>query len=624
MAKVYIIMGVSGSGKSTVGKLLADRRSLQFYDADDFHPKTNIQKMTAGKPLDDSDRWPWLEALAKEIKGWNDKEGAVLACSALKESYRNKLSEGNAVEWIVLNGSFDLIHRRLQQRSEHFMDAKMLRSQFDDLELPSYGHHISVANSPEEMVASIIASIHTTPRQIGIVGLGVMGSALARNLIDKKIRLSVYNRTTANEAEVVAKFMEQTNSEAVAGFTELEAFVHSLNTPRRILLMIPAGTAVDEVINSLAPYLSEGDSIMDGGNSHYSDTRRRFELLKTKKLHYFGIGISGGEKGALNGPSMMVGGPERPYQDLKVILETIAANDRNNRPCVSYLGPEGCGHYVKMIHNGIEYAEMQLLAETVALLKGTYPYDQISELFASWNATDLSGYLLEITAIILSVKEGDQYLLDTIVDKASGKGTGVWSSKSALDLGTPATLIHAAVESRFVSMLKEERTALTNNVEGDVRDIELDMEGLRNAYAFARLINHYQGFELIRRASDAYCWNLSLQEIARIWTNGCIIKSTLMESMEVYFSQTANLLESDAFTELLNDKESSIRTLCNYGIAKRIALPCFTAALNFWFAIKTNTSTANLIQAQRDYFGAHGYERTDGPAGQLFNFNWNA
>lgn len=624
MSTVYIVMGVSGSGKTTVGKLLASRLGLDFYDADDFHSSANIQKMSSGIPLNDTDRLPWLKKLSENIREWNSGNGAVLACSALKESYRNQLSKANKVKWIILNGDYELIRSRMKQRREHYMESGLLRSQFDTLELPSYGLHFNITNSPEKIVAEILSSVKQSMSDFGLVGLGVMGKSLAKNLIGKGVELSVYNRAVGEEAKVVKDFISEMNSDILQGFTELEAFVHSIRTPRKILLMIPAGAAVDEVLDGITPFLTDGDVIMDGGNSHFNDTRNRLNRLTKSHIDYLGIGISGGESGALSGPSMMVGGISDAYDMVKDILEEIAAKDHNNKPCVSYLGPDGCGHFVKMIHNGIEYAEMQILAEVFSLLRHEMTYDEIADLFDEWGVKGQSGYLLKLTADILRTREEDHYLLDRILDVAAGKGTGAWSVTAALELGVVSTMIDAAVNARYVSVHKEKYLGkISKSGSDDLSKAKTNLIDLMAAYRFARMINHHQGFRIISEACRSYGWNISLSEVARIWTNGCIIKSELMDSLVSFLQQTDDLFMHSEYVSKLVTAEAAIRTICKSGLRKRIPLPCFNAAVSYWFALQANGSSANLIQAQRDYFGAHGYRRTDRDQSEQFTTIWN-
>lgn len=379
----------------------------------------------------------------------------------------------------------------------------------------------------------------------GIIGLGVMGKSLGLNIAEKGFGISVYNRADSGEEKIVTQFLNENNSfPNIAGFTNIEKFIASIERPCKILIMIKAGNAIDSVIQQLIPFLSKGDILIDGGNSHFSDTNKRSKYLAAMNIHFVGCGVSGGEEGARKGPSIMPGGTPESYQMIAPILETIAAKDINNKPCCTYIGPEGAGHFIKMVHNGIEYVEMQLLAEIYAMLSITHTNDEIAYLLKTWNNTDLSSYLLEITINILQKKEGNQYVLDTILDTAGNKGTGSWSSKTAFDLGTVNTMMSSAVFARYISSFKEKRKSLSTLINYSSKSLEKpNLESLKNTYKFARIINHHQGFELIRIASQEYNWDLNLSEIARIWTNGCIIRSDFMEKSVAVFKKNQAYLD---------------------------------------------------------------------------------
>jgi len=457
----------------------------------------------------------------------------------------------------------------------------------------------------------------------GVIGLGIMGKSISQNIANKGLSLSVYNRSEGEEAHVVAEFLKDESSGNVVGYTSLDTFVSSLTLPRKILMMIPAGEAIDQVIDQLIPLLDPGDILIDGGNSHFQDTKARLLALRNHNIHYIGAGISGGEEGALSGPSIMPGGAEKAYQIVAPILEKIAAKDHNHTPCCTYIGPEGAGHFVKMVHNGIEYAEMQLLAEIFAILAQSMNYEEIAKTLSNWNAGGLNNYLLEITIDILGKKENDQYLLDHILDQAGNKGTGSWSSKAAFDLGVANTLMSSAVFARYLSSYKTQRVKLSRMIEKHLEpDVAIDSTQLKKAYHFARLINHHQGFELIRQASETYHWQLNLPEIARIWTNGCIIKSTLMERLVDFLKTGTNLLFIKKINDDLQANEDDITEILKYGLDNRLVLPALSAARDYWVAMTTENLPANLIQAQRDFFGAHTYQRKDAPADQFFHTNW--
>lgn len=458
----------------------------------------------------------------------------------------------------------------------------------------------------------------------GLIGLGVMGKSLALNIAEKGFSLSVFNRKEAGESEITAAFIDENqNFKSLKGFTELPDFVASLERPRKIFLMIKAGETIDVVTEQLVPLLQENDIIIDGGNSHYLDTKRRVDYLAEKGIQFIGCGVSGGEKGARKGPSIMPGGSLSSYKEVANVLEAIAAKDAYGDACCAYIGPEGAGHFVKMVHNGMEYAEMQLLAELYAILSNTMNNEEIAALFTEWNKGDLASYLLKITARILLKKEGNSYLVDLILDKAGNKGTGSWSSKAAFDLGVPSTMMSAAVFARYISSFKEKRTALSGLLVHDSKQREVRVGALKNAYRFARLINHHQGFLLMQQASETYGWNLSLSEIARIWTNGCIIKSKCMTRAIAIFKEKKEFLEDQNILDALKTSEEDIVDILQYSLKNRISASCFYAAYDYWVAMTTGNLPANIIQAQRDYFGAHTYQRKDASEDQSFHTNWS-
>ncbi|MFC4721155.1 NADP-dependent phosphogluconate dehydrogenase [Geojedonia litorea] len=462
--------------------------------------------------------------------------------------------------------------------------------------------------------------------QFGVIGLGVMGKSLSLNLAENGIDTSVYNRSEGNEAHVVSSFLEHNSSfKNIQGFTNIDQFVASLATPRKILIMVKAGAIIDLVIDQLLPYLSANDIIIDGGNSHYNDTQRRYSDLNKNGIHFIGCGVSGGEEGARKGPSLMPGGHPQSYKLVAPILESIAAKDTKGNPCCTFIGKDGAGHFVKMIHNGMEYAEMQLLAELYALLSTSMTNEVIAELFTSWNNSDLSSYLLEITIDILRKKEGDDYLLDKVLDKAGNKGTGNWSSKTALDLGVPANIMTSALFARYLSAFKTSREQLAKQLNHKKsKGLTPDLKALENAYRMARILNHHQGFQLMQQASDVNSWELNLSEIARIWTNGCIIRSQFMEDSILYLKSSNDLLSHPSIFKTLETTEPDIIHLIQSGMINRVAVDTFWSAYNYWISMTTDRLPANLIQAQRDYFGAHTFERTDAPLNQFFHANWDS
>jgi 6-phosphogluconate dehydrogenase len=618
-------MGVSASGKSTIGKLLASELRFPFFDADDFHPEYNIKKMASGQALNDLDREGWLLELNDLARR---EPNAIIACSALKEAYRILLRKdlSKEVHFVYLKGSYEQIYDRMTEREGHMMPVSLLQSQFDTLEEPSDALTVSVSLTPETIIKQIMNEIN--PKcDFGLIGLGVMGKSLCRNLINNDVKLAMYNRFVAGVEEgVAADFKQAYNLDSSAAFEDLEQFVESLNTPRKIMLMVSAGPAIDHIIEELVPLLDEEDIIIDGGNSHYSDTKRRMEYLNKEGVHFIGTGVSGGEEGALKGPSIMPGGNQQAYEQIKPFLEAIAAKDKNGKPCCTYIGTEGSGHFVKMVHNGIEYAEMQLLAELYQLCrfgKGMQP-EQIADLFESWKAEGLDSFLLEITANILREKEDDKYLIDLILDKAGNKGTGNWTTVAASQLGFPATMITAALYARYVSAHKESRKQAASIFRFEKSSaLDCSLDDMREAYRVGRIINHHQGFELIRSASDTFAWNLDLSAIAGIWTNGCIIRSELMERLiEPLKEALPILLQRDQLTILKTGREN-LTALNISGLKAGFNLPCFTAALNFLNGYTESKGSANIIQAQRDYFGAHRYQRVDDHSGKTYHTVWS-
>lgn len=462
-----------------------------------------------------------------------------------------------------------------------------------------------------------------TKSEFGVFGLGVMGSSISLNIADKGYALSVYNRADGGEEEVVNNFLadnkEKTN---IQGFTDLKLFIESLERPRKILIMIKAGPTVDLVLNLILPMLSEGDIIIDGGNSHYLKTKKRYDLARSKGIEFIGAGISGGEEGARRGPSIMPGGTRSSYDLVSDILESIAAKDDFGKTCCTYIGPEGSGHFIKMVHNGIEYVEMQLLAEMYGLMSKSMSNEQIADVFEQWSQGDLSSYLLDITTQVLRKKEGETYLLDLILDKAGNKGTGSWSSKAAFDMGIPNTMMSSAVFARYISSFKQAREKMSKLVDTDHVEVNLDLEGLKASYGFARLINHQQGFKLMQSASETNNWGLVFSDIARIWSNGCIIKSSLMNMLHKEFHNSVDLFDMDVIVEALKTDEEAIRKLLMSSLEQRVSLHCFSSAYYYWVDMTTERLSANLIQAQRDFFGAHTYQRIDAPESEFYHTKW--
>lgn len=621
-------MGVSGSGKSSVGQLLAHELAVPFIDADDHHPPSNIQKMSEGIPLNDEDRAPWLDILhgiAVEHIG----SGCVIACSALKEIYRKQLNKSieTNILWVYLKGSYDLIFKRMNSREGHFMSAEMLKSQFDALEAPKNALDIDISHSPKTIVHKIQKSLiqnsklNSMKTEFGVFGLGVMGKSLSRNLARNGFRISLFNRHVEGKEENIAKNFQQQYPELenALPFDDLKAFVASMERPRKIILMVYAGS-VDAVLKSLSEVLQAGDIVIDGGNSHFEETNRRMSLMKEKELIFIGTGISGGEEGALKGPSIMPSGDAKGYLKVQKYLEAIAAKDSDGKSCCTYIGKEGSGHFVKMIHNGIEYVEMQLLAECYAILKSQgLSNEEMATVFEEW-MEELGSYLLGITVDILRKKEGDDYLLDKILDKAGNKGTGKWATVSIANSGEPATMMPAALFARYLSFFKEKRAEAAKVFSIKGNDDKTSIAQLKAAYQFGRIINHYQGFSVIKRVSDQNNWKVNLSETARIWTEGCIIKSDFMKELVEHLKTDGSLLFK--LSENIKKTHPSAQSVAIEGIKRELHIPCLLEAVNYFHGIKTAKSTANLIQAQRDYFGAHTYKRIDDPTGVSYHTEW--
>ena len=623
--KIYIVMGVSGAGKSSVGQALSKSLKLPFYDGDDYHPQANIDKMRQGIPLEDSDRWGWLKNLNQLAKEALKKEGAVMVCSALKEVYRQELSKdlSTACEWIYLKGSYELILERIQARAGHFMPPELLQSQFNTLEAPKNAIEINVSAPLSEIIQTLEMRLNEQ-KEFGLFGLGVMGKSLARNLARNGFKIALFNRHLAGVEEGVAKNFKDDfpDLKEAAAFDEIAAFVNALETPRKIMLMVNAGPIVDHVIEDLLPFLSKGDILIDGGNSNYKDSKRRLDYLSSRQIQFIGAGVSGGEEGALTGPSIMPGGSKEAYASIQPYLEAIAAKGEDGKPCCSYIGEEGSGHFVKMVHNGIEYVEMELLAEMYAILTtlGKNPAE-IANIFESWKSVSNS-YLLEITIDILRKKEGDTPLVEKILDVAANKGTGNWTTIATAELGVPSTLIANALFARFTSSFKTQRQKVAAIFKHSPEVQTIEVADLLKAYHFARIINHYQGFQLISEAAKTYQWNIVLSELARVWTNGCIIKSDLMKKLVPLLKESNDLLDAPSLqNELLLLKPIANKVVAQC-ILSEIPTSSLSESVNFLNQLKTDRSAANIIQAQRDYFGAHTYKRIHDPLQKNHHTIW--
>ncbi|WP_290490808.1 MULTISPECIES: NADP-dependent phosphogluconate dehydrogenase [unclassified Aerococcus] len=459
-----------------------------------------------------------------------------------------------------------------------------------------------------------------TEAHIGVVGMAVMGKNLALNIESRGYTVAVFNRTTSKAKAVVDE-----NSDKNLVFTEtMEEFVNSLEKPRRILLMVQAGKATDATISQLMPLLDKDDVIIDGGNTFFQDTIRRSNEIDGSGIHFIGMGVSGGEEGALKGPSLMPGGPKEAYDIVEPILKQIAAKaPSDGEPCVTYIGPNGAGHYVKMVHNGIEYGDMQLIAETYDLLRRhlDLPVTEIADHFADWNTGELDSFLIEITADILTKHDPEtgKPMVDVILDRAGNKGTGKWTSQSALDIGVPLQTITESVYARYISALKDQRVRASKvlagpedtTFEGDKNDF---VEKIRKALYFSKIMSYAQGFYQYRTASEEYGWNLNYKEIAAIFRAGCIIRAGFLEKIMDAYENNAdleNILLDEYFMDIAKEYQQATREVAAEAIKSGIPVPGFTSALSYYDSYRSETLPANIIQAQRDYFGAHTYERVD-------------
>lgn len=463
---------------------------------------------------------------------------------------------------------------------------------------------------------------------IGLIGLAVMGENLVMNMESKGFTVSVYNRTTQKVTDFVNGRAAGKN---IIGTYSLEELVESLAKPRKVMMMIKAGAAVDAMIDTLIPLLEEGDIIIDGGNSHFPDTARRTAYVESKGMLYIGTGVSGGEEGALKGPSMMPGGSPKAWESVKPILQAICAKVEDGSPCCDWVGENGAGHFVKMVHNGIEYGDMQLICEAYQLMRDYLGMtaDEMHEVFAKWNTEELDSYLIEITRDILAYKENGEPIVEKILDTAGQKGTGKWTGIAALDEGIPLTLIGEAVFSRCLSAMKEERVAASKVLSGPAVKFEGDkaqfIEDIKNALFAAKVVSYAQGYTLMRAAAGNYGWNLNYGGIALMWRGGCIIRSVFLGKIKEAFDnnpELTNLLLDPYFKDVMDKAQAGWRRVCASAITAGIPLPAMTAALNYYDGYRCANLPANLLQAQRDYFGAHTYERVDHARGEFFHTNW--
>lgn len=463
---------------------------------------------------------------------------------------------------------------------------------------------------------------------IGLVGLAVMGQNLVLNMNDHGFTVAAFNRTTSKVDDFLNGPAKGTK---VIGTKSIEEFVNKLKKPRRIMLMVKAGPPVDALIQEFLPYLEKGDILIDGGNSHYPDTQRRVDELSEKGILFVGCGVSGGEDGARYGPSLMPGGHADAWPHIKDILQTIAAKSDNGEPCCDWVGKGGAGHYVKMVHNGIEYGDIQLICESYDMMHrilGTSE-DEMSAIFKEWNKGELDSYLIEIASAVLAFKDSDgKPLVNKILDKAGQKGTGKWTAQSALDEGMPVSLIGEAVFARCLSALKEERVEMSKQYRKHPRlftgDKEEMIENIRKALYASKIVSYTQGYMLMRAASEKYGWDLNYGGIALMWRNGCIIRSAFLGEIKKAFDKNhdlKNLLFDDFFKKAILRCSEGWRKAVTSALEHSIPAPCFTSALTFYDGITSEVLPANLLQGLRDYFGAHTFERVDAP-GKFIHNNW--
>jgi len=475
-------------------------------------------------------------------------------------------------------------------------------------------------------MATNTAAVKTA--DFGVIGLGVMGQNLALNIEDHGQSVAVWNL----EPEWVDRFVAANGARKIVGTKTLPDFVQSLARPRRALMMIKAGDAVDEMLRKLAPLLAAGDIVIDGGNSFFKDTQRRENEMRALHLNFFGMGVSGGEEGARHGPSLMPGGAREAYEHMRPTLEAIAAKSASG-PCVTYVGPDGAGHFVKMVHNGIEYGDMQLIAEAYDLLRKSLGLEaaELAEIFSEWNRGPLESYLIDITAQILTVTDSKtgKALVDSVLDRAGQKGTGKWTAQVALDLAVPIPTIAAAIDARVLSSMKEERVAASaqygrssSRYTGDKQQL---IDSVRDALSAAKICSYAQGMSMIRAGSQEYRWGIDLRETARIWKAGCIIRARLLNDIMHAFERRAdlpNLLLDAEFQRAITASEAGWRRTVSTAAALGIPLPAMSASLAYFDSYTAANLPQNLTQAQRDYFGAHTYQRVDDPAGAFVHTDW--
>lgn len=606
-----VIMGVSGSGKTTIGKMLAERMGCAFYDGDDFHPPENVAKMAAGIPLTDDDRAGWLKALAGLMQAEIEAgRCGVVACSALKGSYRDTLrgDHRRLVKFVYLHGDFETILERMRRR-QHFMRPEMLRSQFDTLEAPHDILTVDVRLSPEQITQMIIDQIVQPVVSMGIIGLGLVGRLLAQNLTRS-------GRVPAGYDPLEAQ-LEWLDIPIAHSLEELTSM---LSAPRTLLLALPAAQ-VEPVLSALRPMLQPGDVLIDAGNAAFTDTERRAEVFAAVGVHFIGMGVSGSPRDVLWGPGLVASGSFEGWRRVEPLFQSIAAKTADGQPCAAWLGSGGAGHFAKMVHNGIEYGAMQLIAEVYDLLhRGAgMSAAELAGIFRQWNAGELQSYLIEVTAGILAQPDevSGGPLVEMIVDAVAGKGTGAAVAHAALELGVPIPTIQAGLESRFLSALKPERVAASASL-GQARSIPGDPAKLaaaaKGALAASLVCLYAQSFSLLARASAEYGWNMPLASAARAWRQGSIIRAALLDDAAAAFERQPdlpNLLLDAAHAKVALAQESVWREVVAAGVQSGIPVLALGSSLAYFDAYRSEQLPTNLTQAQRDLFGAHTYRRVD-------------
>ncbi len=655
--KKIVVMGVSGCGKSHIGHLLAQHLNYPFFDGDDFHPQSNVDKMRQGIPLTDDDRVDWLHTLNQLFI---DNESAVIACSALKPEYRDILRTNNEdLTFIYLQGEFETIWQRHQKRANHWFNGKsMLESQFDALvePLPSEAIFIDIKPPVETVLLNIQEKLHqnqgtlmpnthsTPPCHIAMIGLGVMGKSLTLNLLDNQFNVAGFD-INKQHLSATSQEAQQLNKGTFIACDELSTLLNALESPRVIALSIPAGNVVEHVIDDLLKAgLEPQDIVIDTGNSLWTDTIAR-ETKYQGKLQFFSTAVSGGEQGARFGPALMASGSAQAWQSIKPMWNAIAAKVdshgvpvpplHDGEPCATYTGPSGSGHFVKMVHNGIEYADMQLICEVYHYLRDAIELTphEIGDIFTQWNQGVLNSYLIEITADILKQQDfsTNKPLVDVILDSAGQKGTGTWTAINSLEIGCPTPTIAQSVYARSLSSLKSRRLIgaqclKTKTQPVDKTDLPAVINELHDALYCAKLCAYAQGFDLMKATSEQQNWQLNFVDIAKGWRAGCIIRATFLQDIANAYQHTPgldNLLFAERFAHQLENRQLNWRKTVSNSSLHGIPMPGISSALSYFDSIRCETLPANLLQAQRDFFGSHTYSRIDKPESDKYHVEWS-